>query len=271
MRKNGTISLLTLLLLLKALNGLSRPFNSCSDIEISNPFGYLDSIQITNLPSYNFFIPRTTTAPFAAAQPDTSYQALTTFQNFELSQADYKISINMYISSKSTSSIDISFTGADSGGDIVLMKVAYLVIPSVYSSEIQAFTVEECFTWFCIPSKWQSSGSTVTSTHSFPSALGSGSNSAVAFFNSVFLQTSNYPTNNFGQSLDITIINSTHFNLDFTNVAPVAMTLGYYLVSVIAYHNPTPSLGIIISTNSIQKNSPTAQVQDAANTFFGLT
>lgn len=215
--------------------------------------------------------PCTTTAPFAVNQPDTSYQALVTFQNFELSQADSRIAINMSITSKSTSSVGISLTGADSGAYIVAMKVTYLVIPSVYSSEIQAFIVEECFTGLCAPTKLQTPGTIVTSTHTFPSALASGSNSAVAFFNSVFLQTTNFPTNNFGQSIGIAIINSTHFNLDFTNTASVAMNLGYYLVSVIAYHNPTPSLGIIISTKVIQKSSPTAQVQDAANTFFGLT
>ena len=165
----------------------------------------------------------------------------------------------------------ISITGADSGGFITVMRVAYLIIPSVYSSEIQAFTVECCFSSFCFPSRSQSSGSTITSTASFPSALNSGNYAAVAFFNSVFLQTSDYPTNNFGQSLDITIINSTHFSLDFTNIAPVTMTLGYYLVSVIAYHNPIPSLGIIISIKSIYKDNPAAQVQDTANTFFGLS
>ena len=134
----------------------------------------------------------------------------------------------MYISSKSTSSISISFTGSDSGGCITIMRDRYIVIPRVYSSDIQAFTEDCCFSFLCWFIKSQSVGNIVSVTKSFPSALKSGTNQGLAFFNAVYLQTSNSPTNNFGQSIDLSIINSTHYSLAFKNTATVTMVLGYY-------------------------------------------
>ena len=146
----------------------------------------------------------------------------------------------------------------------------YLIVPSRYGSDILAFTVDCCFTTSCLYTQSQPVNNVVTLTEPFPSPLKSGTNQAVAYFNSVFLQTTNYPTNNFGQSIDATIINSTHFSLIFTNVASVAMNIGFYVVSVIAYYDPTPSLGITIIQNVAAIAVPVFVSTDAANTFFGL-
>ena len=150
------------------------------------------------------------------------------------------------------------------------MKVKYIVIPSVYSSAIQAFDVDCCFSFMCLFIRGQSVGNIASTTKTFPSTLNSGTNLAMVFFNSVFLQTTNYPTNNFGQSVDINIINSTHYSLDFKNVATVSMIIGKYIVSVIVYHVPSPSLGISLVATAMDKNNPSASVSDVSNTFFGF-
>lgn len=150
------------------------------------------------------------------------------------------------------------------------MKVKYIIFPTVYSSVIQAFVADCCFSFLCLYIRGQSVGNIASTTKAFPSPLNSGTNLAMVFFNSVYLQTTNYPTNNYGQSVDINIINSTHYSLDFKNVATISMIIGKYFVSVIVYNVPSPLLGISIVATTMDKNSPSTTVSDIANTFFGF-
>lgn len=194
-------------------------------------------MHITNIPYFGYGPTNTTTVPLVNAQPNSNYFPYATFQQLELSQADSSISIMMKVVSWTVSSIDLNFTGFDSGGYVTLVRLAYIIIPSACTSEIRGEFASCCFSTDCVPTSPQPSGTTFNITYAFitPLNLPIASYGAVAFINSIYLQTANYPTSHFGQSVVITIISSTHYTLSFTNISPVTMTLSYALTSVLFY------------------------------------
>lgn len=113
----------------------------------------------------------------------------------------------------------------------------------------------------------QPANNAVNLTKTFPTPLKPGTNDAVAFFSSITLKATG---TNFGQSVDVTILNTTHYKIILINTASTAMNIGYFLVSIVAYHIPNPSLGITITNDYVAVVRPTITSTNAANTFYGI-
>lgn len=166
----------------------------------------------------NFATPIICNITLVNAQPANNYFAAVNYQSLSIPTTELTIEIDLIVAPSSSTNIVVYSKAPSSGRWMQILDIVYLIIPPAFNNDIYAFTLKDFVSSNSGVFDFSlATGSTTSLIKAYSGTISPGNYSVVGFINALNIKVIYDPNKSIGLSLNVVMINTTHFNILFTS------------------------------------------------------